>query len=148
MSVLSWVAVAASTRTHGRPIATEFPKKISANPLQRWREYPSGTEPAGHVLGKSHNQSFCDNQNGTARELRHQSMRHATRFRRSSAKACSPRPSKVTHFRKRAGIIRSVSMSSPGTGTPRPVMWLMTLLVLIPRPFTLAGEDGCRSRRR
>src|SRR5438034_5988292 len=32
-------------------------------------------------------------------------------------------PSKVTAFRKRAGMIRSVSMSLPVTGMPRPDTW-------------------------
>ena len=35
--------------------------------------------------------------------------------------------SKVTHFRKRAGMMRSVSISAPGTGTALPRM-LMILL--------------------
>ena len=44
---------------------------------------------------------------------------------RSSSHACAPRPSNVTETRKRAGMIRSVSMSSPaltpeGKPTPKP----------------------------
>ena len=39
---------------------------------------------------------------------------------RASSKACSPMPSKVTALRKRAGMMRSVSMSLPVTGMPRP----------------------------
>ena len=41
---------------------------------------------------------------------------------RSSSNACSPRPSNVTHFRKRAGMMRSVSMSLPRTGMAVPVI--------------------------
>ena len=39
---------------------------------------------------------------------------------RSSAKAPAAKPSKLTHLRKRAGMIRSVSMSLPTTATARP----------------------------
>ena len=35
---------------------------------------------------------------------------------RSSSKTCAPSPSKVTRVRKRAGMMRSVSMSLPGYG--------------------------------
>ncbi len=41
---------------------------------------------------------------------------------RASSNACSPRPSNVTALRKRAGMMRSVSMSLPGTGMPRPAI--------------------------
>ena len=44
---------------------------------------------------------------------------------RSSRKACSPRPSKVTQRRKRAGMMRSVSMSSPGTARARALTWVI-----------------------
>src|SRR5438876_3684537 len=59
--------------------------------------------------------------------------------------------SKVTSLRKRAGMMRSVSMSLPGNGMPRPVIWRRFRSVVIrslPRsaratfPYPLASPSA------
>ena len=50
---------------------------------------------------------------------------------RSSSKTCASRPSKLIAFRKRAGMIRSVSMSWPATGTTVPSRRTMRVIGLV-----------------
>src|SRR5438309_10604684 len=59
--------------------------------------------------------------------------------------------SKVTSLRKRAGMMRSVAMSLPGRGMPRPVIWRRLKSVLIggsPHVGDDAGDGGGSDHRR
>src|SRR5690606_9906679 len=62
---------------------------------------------------------------------------------RSSSKACSPRPSKVTVLRKRAGMMRSVSMSLPRTGMARPRIVTRLVSIFVPRGSVNAEQLPC-----
>ena len=119
-------ASCAPTVRHGMPRATELPKKISENDSPTTARMPqrcsawgacSREEPQPKLPLTSRMRAPR-----TADSRTHASARALPAACRSSSNACVSRPSKLTHFRNRAGIMRSVSMSWPRSGMARPAI--------------------------
>src|SRR6266853_4906448 len=120
--------------THGMPSMVQLPKKISPKEAPTMALMPHYLSDSGACSREDPQPKLIPATSTEAPSYTFWLKGCSGSCLRASSKAWSPSPSLVTVLRNRAGMIRSVSMSLPGTGIARPATCRRALSVIALSP--------------
>src|SRR5258705_555602 len=123
-----------SIRRHGIPSMVQLPKKISPKEAPTMALMPHCLSDSGACSREDPQPKLIPATSTEAPSYTFWLKGCSGSCLRASSKAWSPSPSLVTVLRNRAGMIRSVSMSLPGTGIARPATCRRALSVIALSP--------------